>query len=81
LRYDQGDVGGAIVFSPHMQPAKGGVLVYLNTWGDIDGVLSRVEAACGKVITPKRQIGTMGYIAIIEDSEGNQVGLHMPAAE
>ena len=79
--YDQGGVGGAVIASDSLQPTRGGALVYLNARGDIDGVLSRVEAAGGSIVSPKQQIGPMGYIAIIEDSEGNQVGLHQPLAD
>jgi len=81
LRYDQGGVGGAIIHAPQMQPTQNGVLVYLNAWGNLDGVLKRVEAAGGKVIMPKQSIGPMGFIAVFEDTEGNHVGLHEPVTE
>jgi predicted enzyme related to lactoylglutathione lyase len=37
---------------------------------------SRVEKAGGKIIQPKYLIGDMGWIVLIEDSEGNEIGLH-----
>ena len=36
----------------------------------------RVQTAGGRVIRPKFAIGEHGFIALIEDSEGNMVGLH-----
>lgn len=37
---------------------------------------SRVEAAGGKVLTPKMSIGEHGFCSICSDSEGNAFGLH-----
>jgi len=74
---DQDGVGGAIVCGNDMQPASGGVLVYLNANPDLSGALGRVEAAGGSIVVPKTQITPeFGYFAIIADTEGNAVGLH-----
>jgi uncharacterized protein len=78
---DHGGVGGAIV-QVHDQawgyaPSHSGTIVYLNGGEDLSTPLSRVEAAGGKVITPKTDIGGgFGYFAFFEDTEGNRVGLH-----
>jgi len=43
----------------------------------LDAVLARVEAAGGRIATPKVQLpGDMGVFAHITDTEGNRVGLH-----
>lgn len=41
----------------------------------IDEYLKKVEAAGGKVVRPKVQIGDMGYYAYVADTEGNVIGL------
>lgn len=61
-------------------PSKEGATVYLNTWGDIDGALERVETAGGTILQEKQFMGDMvGWIAFIEDTEGNRIGLQQPA--
>lgn len=57
------------------KPQMGGILVYFAT-EEINAELSRVEAAGGKIIRPKFQVGDFGFIALIEDTEGNMIGLH-----
>jgi hypothetical protein len=75
---DPDTVGGAVVFSEQYQPSPNGAVVYLNAGRELDAVLGRVEAAGGKVVLPKTDIGDPGYIALILDTEGNRVGLHQP---
>jgi hypothetical protein len=43
---------------------------------EINEELSRVEAAGGKIIRSKQDIGDYGFIALVEDTEGNMIGLH-----
>lgn len=78
LPYSDPGVGGAIIKREGFIPAASGALVYLNAGDDLDGMLTRVEPAGGKVLMPKTSIGEPGYIAIIADTEGNRVGLHSP---
>ena len=68
--------GGEILQSPDEQPSTSGVTLYLNTPDGVDATLSRVEAAGGKITRPKMSIGENGVIALILDTEGNEVGLH-----
>jgi predicted enzyme related to lactoylglutathione lyase len=77
---DQEGVGGAITKAEGYVPATNGVVIYLDagTPANIDSVLSRVEAAGGKVLTPKTSIGDNGWIGFLLDSEGNKVGLQAP---
>jgi uncharacterized protein len=53
----------------------GGTLVYFST-EEITAELGRVEAAGGKIFRQKQDIGEFGFIALIEDTEGNMIGLH-----
>ena len=73
--YDKG-VGGCLSLMKGCTPGAGGTLVYLNVEGDLDGVLSRIPTAGGKVIKPRTAIPPHGFIGIFKDSEGNIVGLH-----
>ena len=72
----KGDVGGDLVPpSEHSKPSASGTRVYLSV-KSVDDVLARVKEAGGKIVEEKYSIGAPGFIAIIEDSEGNVVGLH-----
>lgn len=73
--HDKG-VGGALTQMEGCAPGAGGTLVYLNVEGDLDGVLSRIPAAGGKVIRERFDIAPHGFIGIFSDPEGNVVGLH-----
>jgi len=75
LPYEGDAVGGAIIFSPRTKPSADGVLPYLNCDGVIAEVLSRVPAAGGRVVMPCATF-PFGQIAIIQDTEGNHIGLH-----
>jgi len=66
---------GALVKMDEAKPGYGGTLIYFAT-EEINAELSRVEAAGGKILRPKLQVGDFGFIALIEDSEGNLIGLH-----
>ncbi|HWV65234.1 VOC family protein [Chitinophaga sp.] len=67
--------GGALVNMQQVKPGNGGTLVYFAS-EEINAELSRVEAAGGKILRPKLHIGDFGFIALIEDTEGNTIGLH-----
>jgi predicted enzyme related to lactoylglutathione lyase len=71
-----GGVAGALSHLPTCSPGVGGTMVYLNVEGDLDGVLSRIPEAGGKVLHARMAIPPHGFIGIFEDSEGNAVGLH-----
>lgn len=73
-----GRVTGVISRSDKNSPSGQGTRVYINASPGIQAVLDRVEQAGGKVRSPKMQIPA-GYIAMIEDTEGNIVGLHAEA--
>lgn len=69
-------VGGSIVARPDLKPTTEGPIIYINTFGQLDEALARVEAAGGSVVVPKMDLGNFGHSAMIIDSEGNKVGLH-----
>jgi predicted enzyme related to lactoylglutathione lyase len=78
---DRDGVNGAVCKGPGYAPSADGSIVYLNANGQIDTILSRVEAAGGKILRPKTPIGPFGYIAWLIDSEGNRIGLHAEPTE
>ena len=45
---------------------------------DIDRVLGKVEQLGGKITMPKMEIKSVGLNAIIQDTEGNSIGLIQP---
>ena len=70
-------VGAAIVQGETYIPSVQGLKVYLNGGQDLNTVLNRVSSAGGKIILPKTQINPeLGYMAIFQDSEGNQIYVH-----
>lgn len=71
-----GVVGGAIVAGDGNNPSDKGSVVYLNGGDDLSVPLARVEAAGGKVVMPKTNIGENGFIAQFMDTEGNRVAFH-----
>ena len=66
---------GALMKGMGYKPSKGGVIIYF-TCPHIDEALERVEKIGGKIFLPKKDIGEYGYIAWVEDTEGNVIGLH-----
>jgi len=75
--YERGGVGGALIQDARHVPSRDGAVVYLDTGGALDACLSRVAGAGGKVLMPRTDIGEPGFIAFVQDTEGNRVGLHM----
>ena len=76
--YGETGVGGCVMVGPQVPaPRADGSLVFLNAGPSLDAVLARVEAAGGRITTPKVTLpGDMGMFAHITDSEGNRIGLH-----
>ena len=72
-----GKLSGALAQSDMHKPSAEGIKVYFNGDPDLDVVLSKVEAAGGKVTMPKGKISDeIGYMAFFTDTEGNAVALH-----
>lgn len=75
----QNGVGGALCDSGgfHKPSPSEGPLIYLNANPDVQIVLSKVEAAGGKIIVPKTEISPeYGFMAVIVDTEGNRIAFH-----
>jgi uncharacterized protein len=72
-------VGGTLVDSGgfHKPSATDGPLIYLDGNPDLQVVLGKVEAAGGKVLVAKMDIGgDYGYMGVFLDTEGNRIALH-----
>jgi predicted enzyme related to lactoylglutathione lyase len=72
-------VGGALSQDSSQKPSQDGTVIYLDCNPDLTAVQARVEAAGGKVLMPKMDISPHGHIALIQDTEGNKIGLHSMA--
>jgi len=73
-------VGGDLVppDSPMMikpAPAGLGARMYFDVSDRLDEAIEQAEIGGGKIIRPKFFMEMAGWMAIIEDTEGNQVGL------
>ncbi|MFC5282575.1 VOC family protein [Pedobacter alpinus] len=71
----QGNISGALCKTNDIKPGVGGTLVYFTS-EDCATETSRVEAAGGKVLQTKFQIGEHGFISVVMDTEGNSIGFH-----
>lgn len=71
-----GKATGALVQGGGGKPGRDGVMIYLNADPNLQFSLDLVESVGGKIIKPKTLIDPeIGYMAIIADTEGNEVGL------
>ena len=66
---------GALIHMPGVPSGGGGTLVYFSC-ADCAIEAARVEAAGGKIAKPKFAIGQYGFISLVNDTEGNMIGLH-----
>ncbi|MGB0372264.1 MAG: VOC family protein [Opitutales bacterium] len=66
---------GAICYMEGVEPKTGGTLVYFSC-KDCAYNANLAENAGGKLLAPKFSIGQYGFISMVEDSEGNTIGLH-----
>jgi uncharacterized protein len=67
---------GCLVARKESKPSRDGVRIYLNAGRELDAIIGRVEKAGGKLVQPKTGIGPNGWIAVMADLDGNEVGLH-----
>jgi predicted enzyme related to lactoylglutathione lyase len=76
---DMTGVGGALVEGDESNKPSitQGTLIYLNANPDLQVYLDRVEGAGGKILQSKISISPeYGSMALIQDTEGNRIGLH-----
>ena len=70
-------VTGTLISDPDRMPRKGlGTVVYLHARDGVAAALARAVEAGAKVVQPTTEIAPFGTMAIIEDFDGNVVGLH-----
>jgi uncharacterized protein len=72
-------VSGAVVQGEGYVPSEEGALIFLNAGELLQPVVDRVEAAGGRVLLPRMDMGDWGVAAFIVDTEGNRVALHATA--
>lgn len=66
---------GSLVKMDGMSPGGGGTMVYFNC-GDCAVEAKRASAHGGTLVQEKMSIGEFGFIALVNDTEGNTIGLH-----
>lgn len=66
---------GALVKMPDYLPGAGGTIVYFAC-DDCAEPARRAEANGGQIIKEKVSIAPYGFMAMVQDSEGNLIGLH-----
>jgi predicted enzyme related to lactoylglutathione lyase len=71
---DAPGASGALAKGDVYRPSHDGPVIYFDV-PDIDAVIARAEARGSKVLYPKKDIGEAGFVAEIEDSEGNRIAL------
>jgi uncharacterized protein len=77
--YGEGQVGGCLMAGPAMSPSTDGSLIYLAAGPRLAEPLGRLAAAGGRLLQPRTELpGELGCFALLQDSEGNRVGLHAP---
>ena len=69
-------IGGALVRHPMRRPNQEGSLVYFAC-DDVAGAVTRATDLGAEVFVSKQSIGEWSFIAIVGDSEGNVIGLHV----
>jgi uncharacterized protein len=68
-----------LALTENNQPSAVGSTVYLNSYGDPEGMLQRAADAGGEILMPVADMGEMvGRIGFFKDSEGNRIGVHAP---
>ena len=65
---------GALASGDVYKPSKEGAIIYFDV-EDIDAVLHKAQERGGSLLYPKKDIGESGYVAELEDSEGNRIAL------
>lgn len=68
---------GALVKGDVYVPGKSGPIVYFGVT-DTDAVIARAKARGAKILYDKKDVGAFGFVAEIEDSEGNRIALNAP---
>lgn len=68
---------GALVKMDGVESGGSGTIPYFHC-DEVAIELERVVTAGGHIHKPKISIGQHGFMALVVDTEGNMIGLHMP---
>lgn len=66
---------GALIKVEGVPSAPGGTLVYFSC-EDCAVTSARAQANGGNIKQEKMQVGEYGFVCIVDDTEGNMIGLH-----
>ncbi len=66
---------GALAKGDVYVPSRTGPIIYFDV-PDIDPVLGRAQQMVATILYPKKHIGEAGYVAELQDSEGNRIALN-----
>jgi uncharacterized protein len=77
MSMDAVGASGALVKMDGVPSGGSGMIPYFHC-DEVAVELARVITAGGQIRTPKESIGQYGFMALIIDTEGNTIGLHMP---
>ena len=75
MQQDAPGAGGALIRMEGVTPGMGGTLVYFNC-DDCGVEAKRAAASGGAIFKDKTSIGPHGFFALVNDTEGNLVGLY-----
>jgi uncharacterized protein len=77
MAMDAVGASGALVKMDGVESGGCGMIPYFHC-DEVAVEVGRVADAGGQIHTPKMSIGQYGFMALIVDTEGNMIGLHMP---
>jgi uncharacterized protein len=77
MTMDTVGASGALVKMDGVPSGGSGTIPYFHC-DEVAVEAERVVTAGGKIHTPKVSIGQYGFMALVVDTEGNTIGLHMP---
>jgi uncharacterized protein len=78
MTMDTVGASGALVKMNGVPSGGSGTIPYFHC-DEVSVEESRIVAAGGQVFKPKMSIGQYGFMALVVDTEGNMIGLHMPS--
>ena len=69
-----GATGSLVQHESYIPSHEGSMVYFLVT--DIEKTLEIAGDSGGKILNPKNSIGEFGFVAHLEDTEGNRIALH-----
>ncbi|MDF3126486.1 hypothetical protein [Rheinheimera sp. 1928-s] len=71
---DGSGICGSLALGEIYMPSQQGTLIYLHS-NNIDETLRRAELTGANILFPKTKASDYSFVAEIEDSEGNRIGI------